>query len=119
MILILQQFGMHKGQIKKRPQYFLNRLVEAAVKRPAGDGARQRIGRKGASIAAKHVAGKLIEQDDKSERAFGARFLRREFTARRGLVQRQKPRRNRPVEVFVLLEPSLRPRFAPERDNFG
>jgi hypothetical protein len=87
--------------------------------RPVSHGTRQWIGREGAGIAAKHVAGKLVEENDKGERAFAAYFQRREFTVRSGLVHPQKFRPDGPVEVLILLEPPFRPCFAPERDDFS
>jgi hypothetical protein len=64
---------------------------------------------------AKHIPRKLVEQNHKRECSFWAFFPCREFTSRRRLMDRKKLRPDSQVEVFVLPEPSLRPRFAPKR----
>ena len=68
----------------------------------------RRIGREGVGATAKHVPGEL-EQNYKRKRSFWTLFQCREFTSRRRLMDRQKPRPDNPVETVVLPEPSLRP----------
>jgi hypothetical protein len=82
---------MHERRIEKRPHHFVDRLVEAASKRPVCHGTRQRIGRERVGTTAKYVSGKLVEQNHKRESSILAFFQCREFTSRRYLMRRQKP----------------------------
>src|SRR3974390_2367146 len=63
-LLVGERFGMLERQVEEAALRHGKALVEAAVDRSRCDGARQRIGRKGARAAAKHVARELGEQRD-------------------------------------------------------
>ena len=89
-VLIGQSFRMHEGQIEKRPQRHVGRLVEAARDRAVGDGAGQRIGRERPHAAAEHVAGKLVEQNDEGEGAL--RRVLEEPRVRRAPLLRAAPK---------------------------
>ena len=118
-VLIGHLLRMHERQIEKLPHRFVGRLVEAARERPVRHGTRQRIGGERAGAVAKHIARKLVEQDDKRERSFRAFFERRELGPCRGLVRCQKSPPDRSVEIVIPVEPSPRPCRAPERYDFG
>jgi hypothetical protein len=89
-------------------------LIVAALERAVRRGARERIGGETFRLAAKHVAGKLIEQDDEREGILGGR-LPGKLAGDRGLVGRQEPGADLGVERLVLGEPAVRAGLAPER----
>jgi hypothetical protein len=65
-------------------------LIEAPGDGPVGDLAGYRVGCKRACVVAKHVAWKLVQQDDERERAFGTLLERAKSAARGCLVRLQK-----------------------------
>ena len=93
---------------------FFGLFVEAASNRPVGHSARKRVGRERASVAAEHVARKLVEEDDESERALRVRFPCAQLAARCHLMDCQKPRPDNPVEILVLREVTFCSSIAPE-----
>src|ERR1043165_3653309 len=71
--LILHVFRMLERQIEEAAQVGEG-AVEAVENGAAGDGTCQRIGGESPRLSAKHVARKLVEQDEESERALRACF---------------------------------------------
>jgi TRAP-type C4-dicarboxylate transport system substrate-binding protein len=116
-VLVAQDFRMHEGQIEELPHCWACRLIKAARQRAIGDSARQRIGREGARGATKHVARKLIEQQEKRQRALCVVFPTRKPAICGDLVGRDKPRSDGLVEAFVPLEPFVGSGFAPEGND--
>src|ERR1700756_2934139 len=105
---------MHERQIEERPHRQVCRLIKAARQGAISDSARQRIGRKGARTAAKHVARKLIQQKHKRERTLCVLCPGRKLASCGRLVDREKPRSDGLVETFVLREPFVASSFTPE-----
>ena len=93
--------------------------VESATDCALGDFAGRFVGRIGASVAAKHVAWKLVERDDEGERAFRRLFPRRQRARAGGVPERAKPPPDVEIEGCALLEPLLRSGRAPERKHLG
>src|SRR5262249_28077398 len=90
---------------------------EAALQRVLGDRAGERIGREGAGAAAEHVAGKLVEHDDKRQRALRRLLPMAQPASRPGLIRGKKGRANDGVECVVLREPLVRSSRLPERNH--
>ena len=63
-ILIAQHLGMHQGQIEKLPGGFINPQIPPTIDGHLGRRAGQMIGLKRPAIFAKHIPGKLVQQDD-------------------------------------------------------
>lgn len=57
-------FGVLKGHVKEHLPRRFEPLIETPVDRMLGDGERRVVGGKSTRIAAKHVTGKLVENDD-------------------------------------------------------
>ena len=112
--LIGETLAVLEGKIKERLLGQLNLAIEAAFDRPSRDGERQRVGRKGARRAAKHVAWKLVEHDDKRERAFSLAFPVAELAELGRLMRDEEFLRYLMVELRVGFEPTLRPGLPPE-----
>ena len=110
---------MHEGQIKERPHGCVGFLIETPSKSAVCYGARQVVGCERARTIAEHVAGKLVEENQKGERSFRAFFKSRELTPRRRLMNRKKPRPDGPVKIFISFEPFVGPGLAPEGYNLG
>ena len=96
--MISQQFGMHERQIKKRPHGWVDRQIEPPNKGAVCYDARQVVGCERARAIAEHVAGKLVEENQKCQGSFRAFFESCELTPCRRLMNRKKPRPDGPVE---------------------
>src|SRR6185295_18637383 len=70
-------------------------------------------------IAAEHVARKLVEHDDKRERALRGRLPFGQPAGNRGLVGAKEFLADLRVEGRILGEPLVRPRLAPEGEDVG
>ena len=68
-LLIGELFRMHEGQVEKFKKRRLDALVDAAGEGTAGDIASHRVGCKSLRRAAKHVARKLVEDNDERQHA--------------------------------------------------
>src|SRR5579871_984087 len=62
--LVGQMLGMLERQIEKFEQGWIDPRVDPTGERAMRHVARLRVARKGPGVAAKHVAGKLVEHDD-------------------------------------------------------
>src|SRR5687767_612054 len=69
-------FSMLERQIRERPLRRAVELIEAAVHQTASGAESQRIRLEGASFSAKHVAWKLVEDDDERESSVRRRLPR-------------------------------------------
>lgn len=104
-ILIEHVFGMSEWQAEKQPQLRLDPLHMSGVHRLPRVKACQRIGRVHVRRAAEGIAGELISQNQKRQRAFG-RGDPTVMRSRRDLhVQVKKPFAEGAVESGVLVEP--------------
>src|SRR5882672_9576107 len=68
--LVVERFAVFKGEIGE--QALVRRQFRRARQQPARRRSRRRIGGESAGLAAKHVAGKLVKENDQRE-AFARR----------------------------------------------
>jgi hypothetical protein len=93
--------------------------VEAATDCAAGHAAGKFVGGIRAPVAAKHIAGKLVERDDEGKRAFRRLFPLRQLARAAGVPERAKAPPDFEIESCALLEPLVRSGRAPERKYLG
>src|SRR5215475_1106083 len=117
-LLIGQIFRVLKRQIKEAAHFSRNLAVETTHDSTGGNGPRERIGGERPRVAAKHVARKLVKKDEKRESALRALLPIGRFSGSGRLMGFEKPSPDLVVESFILVEPPIRSRRPPERDNF-
>src|SRR5690348_13946703 len=110
---------MLERKIEKIPQLFWDLAVESTNDCAGCDGARQWVCGKRPRVIAKHVARKLIQQDEQRERTFGALLPTRELSGSGCLMGGKKTPPDFVVECRVFFEPAVWPRLLPERHNVG
>src|SRR6201747_2794141 len=110
---------MHEGQIEKFTQGRIDPGVDAAVDGPPRHAKRQRVAGIGSRMAAKHVAGKLVEHNDERERTVVTRFPRGQLAGDGSLPNAQIPRTHFHVEIVVARVPAIWTGIAPESQNAG
>src|SRR5690349_2875261 len=107
-------FRVLERQVKEAAHLGGNLGVKAADDPAGSDGTRQSIGSKSARLAAKHIAGELVEQNQQRQGAFGALFPVGKLSGRRSFVSVKKPQPDAVIEAGVLVEPAVRSGLAPE-----
>jgi hypothetical protein len=111
---------MHERQVKKRTPFETPNHVETPPDRLRRDDARKGIASVSACVLAKNVPGKLIEDEDKGERAVGAPPPMAEQTRRRRLMMRVKTPADFRIEFWAAAKPFLLAGLGkPEADDFG
>src|SRR5262249_41705928 len=118
-LLIGELFGMLKRQ-EEELSFILGQVaVEAAGQRAIGYGEGQRVGGIAARVTPKHVARKLIEDDDQRQRAVACGFPIGKLACRRCFVGAEKAPTDFGVERIVLGEPLVLACGAPESEHFA
>jgi len=105
---------MHERQVKELAFRYRKFSIDPSADRPVGDDADLPVGRIGASVAAEQIAGELVEQNEKSERAIHIFLPVIECPTGSGLIGWRKSRADLAVEDIVDLEPFVRTRRPPE-----
>src|SRR5262245_28933290 len=90
-VLIGQIFRVLKWKIKEAAHRNRNLTVEPAHDCAGGNRARERIGHESPRVAAKHVAWKLVEEDEQRESALRALLPIGQFSGSGRLVAFEKP----------------------------
>lgn len=111
--LVHQVFRVHERQIEKAPQRQGEGAVESPRHREVGERAGVRIGGVGPRLAAKHVAGRLVEKEDQRQRA-GGRFTPWQIAPRRRPIDPVEPCGHCGVKSLVDRKPPLRSGFNPK-----
>src|SRR5262245_6951421 len=115
--LISQIFRVLERKIKEAAHFRWNLAVKTTNNGACCNGTRERIGRESPSIAAKHVARKLVEEDEQRESALRALLPIGQFSGSGRLMGFEKALPDLLVEACILVEPPVRPRRAPERND--
>ena len=118
-ILIGHVFRMLKRQVEKPSQLILDQLVLSGVKRPYREIPRQRIGGEGMAGIAKHIAWKLVQQDQQGQRALWRLCPEIQFATGSRKMRVSEAAAEPRVESRVLGEPLLRACLFPEGDDVG
>src|SRR5262245_27331423 len=117
-LLIGQIFRVLKRKVKEAAHFGRNLAVETTHDSTGGNGPRERVGGESPRVTAKHVARKLIEKDEQRERALRALLPIGQFSGSGRLKGFEKSLPDLLVEACILVEPPVRPRRAPKRNDF-
>src|SRR5207302_9098360 len=108
---------MHERQIKETALGVRDAPIEAKRDRPLCGAAGDRIGLVGAGEPTKHVARKLIEHDDESERTLRRLLPCGELAVAGGVPDGNEASLDLAIEGGVLVEPFVRSGGAPENQD--
>ena len=116
-LLIGEILGMHVRHGEELVQVVADMIVIASRQGTLGDAQSFPVGRKCARRSTKHVARKLVEDEDESQSSIGLLGPSVEFTRRSPHINITEALRDHRIEVIVPLEPTIGTQIAPEIDD--